>query len=213
MQNLNNYRCRIVLLLVFLLSACSPSAQIPIASNLPTPILFPTVTSLVNGSTSTEGVRTTPKIGSISEAQDAYLNRKPWLSDIAAKATETDGSVSYKIGNLTEDTVLWPVGFCFKSSSILEENWPKLKPVFSIGGREIPLDKFQTIDAHHDIDIPGVGKQPGFCRYYFAVLYDWPIGNFTLNVITKATQDFDNGWSTYHSGTSWIDNYYVNVNN
>ncbi|MDH3942621.1 MAG: GldG family protein [Anaerolineae bacterium] len=89
---------------------------------------------------------------------------------------------------------LWFWGWCTTPDQF-ENNWDIITITFSINGVEIPLTEF-FVEDEGDEDIA--------CRRYYAVVTEWPDGEFTLITEIEFVTDMDDGFGEYDAGIRTI---------
>ena len=147
------------------------------------------------GPLKTEGGLT---IGSPRETRVAISENAPALEQLAREQydqealAEVGKSFTYTIALTQSEQVLWLFGWCATSPELVQKNLEHMTVAFSANGT--PLDPGQLFIADGQS-----GNLP--CRYFAAVLYDWPPGETQLETQITFTEKVNDGISDYSPGS------------
>ena len=140
-----------------------------------------------------------PKVAIKEDAQKALESGN--ISQLEEKAREQysqsdlsvmDKTFSYTIELFTPEDLLWAWGWCAGTEETLAENLKYVQPSFLLGGQEIDLDRFASLDY------PASGQ---FCRAYYTILSDWPAGEHHLSTTVTFTRQINDGSVDYTPGS------------
>lgn len=137
-----------------------------------------------------------PRIASLSEAETAFQAQTPWLEDLAAESYEITSQAgetyTYTITMDRSRDVMWVYGWCATTKELLAQNWDHISLVFTLDGKEVPLDSFVRLEDNFD---------EMECRLYYTLLSDWPGGEHLLTTEVTFTTTINDGLDDYPAGT------------
>lgn len=140
-----------------------------------------------------------PSLGSVEEARaavDAGANTLESFAYIYPDTPEINqpGDVYVYDIQLTESTPLvWSYGWCTTTQAILEENFSHIRLEFTINGNPASTGSFAVSEYER--------SDGGRCREYAALVNDWPSGQHILESRVTFTQNINDGWDVYPTGT------------
>jgi C-terminal processing protease CtpA/Prc len=137
-----------------------------------------------------------PRIGSLSEAQDALASQVPFLEDIARESYDATaflqpGTVVYSVplGDVT--SVIWGYAWGAPDAATLEENFENIKLKFTLDGRDVSEDMFNVTEVDAN------GKT---YRFLYTSLSDWPAGEHHLTTTATFLSPINDGGQEYPAG-------------
>ena len=102
------------------------------------------------------------------------------------------GTFTYTIVLTQSESLLWLFGWCATSRAVVNQNLQDIDFKFSVNGAAIDIQQFHAFDGQS-------GGLP--CHSYVALIYDWPSGDTTLQVIVTFLKTVNDGLSDYSPGT------------
>jgi len=139
-----------------------------------------------------------PRIGSVVESEAAMGDLAPWLQELAEESYDETSQAGetyiYTVYLETSQDVLWVYGWCASSKEVLRQNWENITLVFTLGIEEVPLSRFATTE---------VGVATDECRLYYALVTDWPDGEYVLTTEVTFETEIDDGTDVYPAGTHY----------
>ena len=84
---------------------------------------------------------------------------------------------------------------------MLEQNWEYIALVFTVDDEDVPLSRFAMLDFDVDDE---------WCRFYHALVTDWPRGEHELTIEVTFDMELDDGQDIYPAGTHYYQ-YLVTV--
>jgi C-terminal processing protease CtpA/Prc len=134
-----------------------------------------------------------PKVMSVSEAQEALSSGAPFLENIARESYGVDtfsqpGVVTYTVPLTDDKPVIWGYVWCAADSATIAKNFEDIKLAFTLDNKEIPSASFVNMEVETG------GK---VCKLIYTALTDWPAGEHKLvtsavflNTVNDGQTDF-----------------------
>lgn len=147
-----------------------------------------------------------PRMGSLSEIEDALVEEAAFLEQLAMESYEEElfepATLVYTIPLGKSQDVLWFTSWC-ATPELLDQNWDNIRLDLSLNGDEVSLDPFLPLEFP---------SGEVLCRYFIALLTDWPAGEHLVRTEMEFTTALDDGVSlqTYAPG-SRVHEYHVYV--
>jgi len=149
-----------------------------------------------------EPVEELPRIESRSESEAALAAGVPWLTELAQEdydvTSQAGETYTYTVYLDESRDVMWVYGWCATTKELLGQNWDNITLAFSMNGEDVPLDRFARLE--HGLD----GQE---CRLYYALVTDWPVGEYVLTTEVTFETELDDGTDVFPAGT----HYYKHV--
>ena len=142
-----------------------------------------------------------PTIGAPRETRVAVEEQTQILEQLAEEQYDQDAlavvgeTFTFTIQLDESKRLLWVFGWCAASADLVEQNLQGMTVEFSVNGTPVDLGQFHVVDGQSG-DLP--------CRYYLAVVYDWPSGPTQLEVRVTFNELVNDGLSEYPSGSQWF---------
>jgi hypothetical protein len=142
-----------------------------------------------------------PEIASAAAATSALTSGTSFLEDKAREKYESadfgvPGVLNYTVPLTESEDLVWLYAWCATTTDILNKNFESINLKFTLDGKDVPLDKFNTEDLENG------GQQ---CRLFYTVLGNWPGGEH--HVVTTATfkASINDGSADYEPGDYTLD--------
>jgi hypothetical protein len=139
-----------------------------------------------------------PRIGSVVESEAAMGDLVPWLQELAEESYDETSQAGetylYTVYLETSQDVLWVYGWCASSKELLRQNWENITLEFFLDAEEVPLSRFAMTE---------VGVSTDECRLYYALVTDWPDGEYVLTTEVTFETEIDDGTDIYPAGTHY----------
>ena len=146
-----------------------------------------------------------PRVGSVLESAEAMTAGVPWLVELAEESydetSQSGETYIYTIALDRSQDTLWVYGWCTFSEELLEQNWEYIALVFTVDDEDVPLSDFAMLDFDVDDE---------WCRFYHALVTDWPRGEHELIAEVTFDMELDDGQDIYPAGTHYYQ-YLVTV--
>lgn len=143
-----------------------------------------------------------PAMSSAAEARAALQSGAPFLDDLAREdhgGEFAPGEYLYTIPLGSSRDVIWSFLWCTADKERFEDNWGDIQVVFTLGGEEVPLDRFAVLDGNF-------GGQE--CRVIYTLLNDWTIGEHVLVAEVDFPRALNDGFADYEAGVRRLE-YHV----
>lgn len=170
-----------------------------------------------------ENMKPSPIVAHYDEVEDLwkyneieYLweENNPFLSDLAEKDVVFGNDTNLYINleeKYTNTLIPWSWYWCSKTSSILEENLRKIHLSFKINGEEVPYSSIYGYSYDDKIQLEDGELSDAICSMGYVVVSNWPEGHHLLTIEVNFSDEVDDGWEKYPSGTRFNEYYNVTV--
>jgi len=147
-----------------------------------------------------------PRVATRAESDDALAIRTPPLDEVAQETYDQElfqpGTRLYTVPMGESREVLWLTGWC-ASQEQFDQNWENIELVFTLDGEPVPLTSFSQQDSPNGANL---------CRFYYALLTDWPVGEHVVITEVNFTAELNDGIETQvYAAGSRIYEYHVYV--
>jgi hypothetical protein len=138
-----------------------------------------------------------PVVGSQQETRTAIEEQIRVLEQLAgeryseAELTRVGQTFPFTVRLEENQPVIWTYGWCTTTQAILEQNLARMTLEFSVNGAPVDLGQFHVLDRQ---------SSSLACRFYAAVVYDWPTGTTTLESRITYTEPINDGFFDYPEG-------------
>lgn len=137
-----------------------------------------------------------PRIGTVVESEEARDSDVPTMQELAEESyddpSEAGETYIYTISMDSSQDVLWVYGWCATTKEQLRQNWENITLAFYLDAEEVPLSRFVMTEE---------GSGINECRLYYAVVTDWPLGEYLLTTEITFETEIDDGTDIYPAGT------------
>jgi hypothetical protein len=138
----------------------------------------------------------TPKVMTISEAQEALSSGAPFLENIARESYDSavfskPGLATYTVPLTDANPVIWGYVWCAADSATIAKNFEDIKLTFTLDGKEISSDTFDSLDVETG------GK---VCKLIYTALTDWPAGEHKLVTSAVFLNTVNDGQTDFAAG-------------
>lgn len=137
-----------------------------------------------------------PKVMSVSEAQEALSSGAPFLENIARESYDAavfskPGLATYTVPLTDANPVIWGYVWCAADSATIAKNFEDIKLVFTLDGKEISSDAFDNLEVETG------GK---VCKLIYTALKDWPAGEHKLVTSAVFLNTVNDGQTDFAAG-------------
>ncbi len=102
--------------------------------------------------------------------------------------------LTYTIHLDKSEPLAWGMGWCTTTKDILNQNFEHIRYTFILNGKTISTSQFVVFDFYSE-------NLQGYCRQYYAILTDWPVGETVIQTVVTYDQPINDGWDDYPAGT------------
>jgi hypothetical protein len=143
-------------------------------------------------------VEEVPRIGSRLESEAALEDGVLWLTELADESydvtSQAGETYTYTVYLDRSRDVMWVYGWCATTEELLGQNWDNITLAFTMNGEDVPLGKFAILEH---------GLEDQECRLYYALVTDWPVGEYVLITELTFETELDDGTDIYPAGTHY----------
>jgi hypothetical protein len=139
-----------------------------------------------------------PTIAAAATTRRRIAEDLPLLEMLAAESYATEAlsqagqTYTFTVTLDDEQALLWGTNWCTTTDDVLRENFEHISLAFSVNGVTVDESQFLVVD---------VPTQEAACRYYLAVVSDWPDGETVLEISITFEDVIDDGFAEYPAGT------------
>jgi|GEM_PF-666152 len=139
-----------------------------------------------------------PRIASRLESEAALEAGVLWLTELADESydvtSQAGETYTYTVYLDRSRDVMWVYGWCATTEELLGQNWDNITLAFTMNGEDVPPDTFAMLEH---------GLEDQACRLYYALVTDWPVGEYLLITEVTFETELDDGTDIFPAGTHY----------